>query len=51
MSGIEDESITANKANDDVKSCNVIFTVPNIISFLRIVFIIPFIIFFRKQNI
>lgn len=50
MSGIEDESITANKANDDVKSCNVIFTVPNIISFLRIVFIIPFIIFFQKTE-
>ena len=50
MSGIENESIAVSKANNDIKSCNIIFTVPNIISFLRIIFIIPFIIFFSKKE-
>lgn len=49
MSNTEDESSIL-KCNNKADSLKMIFTVPNIISFVRIILIIPFVIFFLAEE-
>ncbi len=48
MSGIDDGNGVTEKINTEAKASEMIFTVPNIISFARILMIIPFVVFFLK---
>ncbi len=49
MSNTEDESNILKRSNK-IDSLNMIFTVPNIISFIRIILIIPFVLFFLAEE-
>lgn len=50
MSNIEDESNILNCSNNKIYTLNMIFTVPNMISFIRIILIIPFVFFFLAEE-
>lgn len=48
-SNIEEESNIL-KCNDKINNLSMIFTVPNIISFIRIILIVPFVLFFLNEE-